>query len=160
MNYKELADHSRVWIYQSSRELNEEELGQITKAGKEFIANWATHGTALKAAMEVFHNRFIVLFADEAAVKASGCSIDSSVHFMKEVEKAFSIRLFDRMQVAYRTSEGIESKNMNQLTEEVEQGKISPETRIFNNLIESKSDFESKWEVPIKDSWLAPSLPK
>ena len=156
MNYKELPDSSRIWIYQSSRELQKEEVDQIKDAGKRFIANWATHGTALQAAMEVFYDRFIVLFADEEQVKASGCSIDSSVHFMKEVEKAFGINLFDRMNIAYRSSnDSINTLPMHDLRELMESGKLNDDTTIFNNLVATKGEMESNWEVPVQNSWLA-----
>jgi len=32
-------------------------------------------------------------------------------------------------------------------------GDFSEETIVFNNLIETKVDFETKWEVSVKDSW-------
>jgi hypothetical protein len=159
MNYQTLPDHSRVWIYQSSRKLSDKEVAHIQQLGQHFIDTWATHGTALKAAMKVFHHRFIVLFADEMAVKASGCSIDSSVHFFKELEKTYDIQLFDRMLIAYRNQEnGIETIPMQQLLLKVESGEFPKTTMIFNNLVESKSDFENKWEIPLNQSWLAQSL--
>lgn len=160
MNYQELPNHSRVWIYQSSRQLSDKEVAHIQQLGQHFIDHWAAHGKALKAAMEVFHQRFIVLFADEIAVKASGCSIDSSVHFFKELEGVLDVKLFDRMQIAFRnpSTQEIESKPMHQLIHDLESGNLSQEARFFNNLIETKEDFENQWERPIKDSWLTHSL--
>ena len=170
MNYQDLSSHSRVWIYQSNREFTDQEVAQIRDAGKRFIASWAAHGTSLHAALEVFHNRFIILFADEAQVKASGCSIDSSVHFMKEVEKAFGVILFDRMQIAYskeqiskgaksslEPAEGeqkVEAIHMNDLRSQLESGEFSDEVYIFNNLVATKAELESSWNIPLKESWL------
>lgn len=153
MNYQELAEGSRVWIYQSSRKLSNEEVEQILKYGREFIDNWAAHGADLRAAIEVFYNRFIVLFADESQVQASGCSIDSSVHFMKKIQEAFGIDLFDRLNIAFRTSNGIDSLRMNDFQAALSNGQLSEETLVFNNLVENKLDFETKWEVPVKESW-------
>ena len=31
--------------------------------------------------------------------------------------------------------------------------KITPETIVFNNLVQNLAEFQEKWEVPIKDSW-------
>lgn len=159
MNIQSLPDHSRVWIYQSSRELSDKEVTHIQQLGQHFIDNWAAHGAALKAAMNIYHNRFIVLFADEMAVKASGCSIDSSVHFFKELENAFDIQLFDRMLIAYRNQEmKIQTMPMHQLLQKVDAGELPKSLSIFNNLVETKSDFEKKWETPLDQSWLAQSL--
>ncbi len=153
MNYQKLAGESRVWIYQSSRNLANDEVAQIMKYGQEFIDNWAAHGADLRAAIEIFHNRFIVLFADESQVQASGCSIDSSVHFMKKIQEAYGIDLFDRLDIAFRTTHGIDTLRMNDFQTALSNGQLSEETLVFNNLVENKSDFESKWEVPVKESW-------
>ena len=153
MNYKELADDSKVWIYQSSRDLTDEEVDEIKKHSKNFIAGWAAHGAELKAALEIFYNRFIVLFADESQVKASGCSIDSSVHFMQKIQDAYQLDLFDRLNIAFKLSSKIDTLRMNDFQEALENGRLTENTTVFNNLVESKAAFESNWEVPLKDSW-------
>lgn len=158
MNFQELSPTSRTWIYQSNRELSPIEVEQIQTAGDKFLSNWATHGKALHAALKVFHNRFIVLAADEAQVKASGCSIDASVHFMKEIEKAFGLDLFDRMQITYRTNEGVEQKHAHDFRKSIESAELSEETIIFNNLVSTKAEMEAKWEIPVKDSWLMQTI--
>lgn len=153
MDYNTLADHSRVWIYQTNRELTEEELAKIKKQGDQFIANWAAHGASLQAAFEVFYNRFIVLFADESQVKASGCSIDSSVHFIKELQNAFQLDLFDRLNITYKKGDVIDSMRLNDFQAALNDGTLSANTIVFNNLVETKADFMNHWEVPVKDSW-------
>lgn len=153
MQYQELAENSRVWIYQASRDLSEKEVEEILAYGREFIANWATHGKELKAAFEIFYKRFIVLFADENEIKASGCSIDSSVHFMQKIQEAYQIELFDRMDIAFRTSNGIDSMRLHDFQNALNKGLLTEETVVFNNLVENKADFEQNWEVPLKESW-------
>ena len=153
MNYKQLANHSRVWIYQSSRALTNEEVDEIKSYGNRFIANWAAHGKELQAAFEVFYNRFIVLFADESQVKASGCSIDASVHFIKDIQNAYQLDLFDRLNIAYKTSKNIDTLRMHDFQEALSKGQLTENTIVFNNLVETKEAFDSAWEVPVKDSW-------
>lgn len=153
MNYQELADQSRVWIYQANRKLNEKEVIEIKKYGAKFIAQWAAHGSDLQAAFEVFYNQFIVLFADESQVRASGCSIDSSVRFIKEIEKEYQLDLFDRLNLTYKEGSEIKMMAMADFQMALENGHLNNETVVFNNLIETKADFDSKWEVPVKESW-------
>ena len=153
MNYQELADHSRVWIYQTDRKLTEIEVKEIRAHGAEFIAQWAAHGSDLQAAFEVFYNQFIVLFADESQVKASGCSIDSSVRFIKDIEKHYQLDLFNRLNLTYKEGSEIKMMAMADFQKALEEGVLNDETTVFNNLIETKGDFVSKWEVPVKSSW-------
>lgn len=155
MNYKDLAEHSRVWIYQADRQLINEEVAEIKKYGDNFIAQWAAHGSDLQASFEVFYNRFIVLFADESQVKASGCSIDSSVRFIKEIEKNYQLDLFDRLNLTYKIESEIKSMRMADFQEALNSNQFSENTIVFNNLIQTKVEFDAKWEVPVKDSWHA-----
>ncbi|MFT6167640.1 MAG: hypothetical protein ACJAV5_000445 [Vicingaceae bacterium] len=153
MNYQELADYSRVWIYQANRRLTDAEANEIKAHGDKFIEKWAAHGSNLQAAFEVLYNQFIVLFADESQVKASGCSIDSSVRFIKEIEKHYQLDLFDRLNLTYKDGANIKMMPMADFQNSLEKGELSEETIVFNNLIETKGEFDSKWEVAVKDSW-------
>ena len=153
MNYQELADHSRVWIYQTDRRLSDAEVNEIQAHGAKFIDQWAAHGSELQAAFEVFYNQFIVLFADETQVKASGCYIDSSVRFIKELEKHYQLDLFNRLNLKYKEGSEIKMMPMADFQKQLEEGVLNEETTVFNNLIETKGDFETKWEVPVKESW-------
>ena len=153
MDYKRLADHSRVWIYQSDRVLSDEEVTEINNYGKQFIQNWSAHGSELEAAFEVFHHRFIVLFADESKVLASGCSIDSSVRFIKDIQNAYQLNLFDRLNIAFMQSGRIDTMRMTDFQTALDSAKLKPDTLVFNNLVETKKEFEESWVVPLKDSW-------
>ena len=153
MDYKDLADQSRVWIYQSNRKLNDDEVIEIKKYGKQFIDSWAAHGSDLQAAFEIFYNRFIVLFADETQVKASGCSIDSSVRFIKDIQNAYQLDLFDRMNIAFMDGNKIDSLRMTDFQNALASNRLTENTIVFNNLIETKKGFMDSWQVPLKDSW-------
>ncbi len=153
MNYKDLADHSRVWIYQADRQLSNNEVEEIKKHGANFIGNWAAHGSDLQAAFEVFYNQFIVLFADETQVKASGCSIDSSVRFIKELEKQYQLDLFNRLNLTYKLGGDIKILAMTDFQAALQKGTLDDRTIVFNNLVETKADFDTNWEVPVQNSW-------
>lgn len=153
MNYKDLADHSRVWIYQADRQLSNNEVEEIKKHGAHFISNWAAHGSDLQAAFEVFYNQFIVLFADETQVKASGCSIDSSVRFIKELEKQYQLDLFNRLNLTYKLGGDIKMLAMTDFQAALQKGTLDDRTIVFNNLVETKADFDTNWEVPVQNSW-------
>lgn len=148
------ANHSRVWIYQSSRELNENEVKLAQNAGNNFVKEWNAHGATLQSGFLVLYNQFIVLVADETAVKASGCSIDSSVRLIRALEQQFNIDLLDRINLAYRDESGtIKTLHMNNFREAIAAGKITPETVVFNNLVETVEKMKYQWEVPAGESW-------
>lgn len=150
-----LPGHSRVWIYQSSRFLQPEEIKHIEKKAEEFLASWNSHGMDLLAEIKVMDNLFVVLAADEMKAKASGCSIDKSVRLIKSLEEELNISLTGRTTIAYiDTNNTIQLKNFQDLRSAIDKGELTPETKIFNNLVSTLSDFERSRILPANESWL------
>ena len=87
------SQESRVWIYQSSRIFSLNEALSIEDALNKFAASWLSHGTAVKGAGFLFFGQFIILMADEKATGVSGCSTDSSIRLIKEIETAQRINI-------------------------------------------------------------------
>ncbi|WP_204351865.1 hypothetical protein, partial [Klebsiella variicola] len=67
----------------------------------QFVSNWISHGTPVKGYANLLFGQFIILMADETATGVSGCSTDSSVHLMKEIELRFKADLFNRQNLAF-----------------------------------------------------------
>lgn len=151
---KDFHADSRVWVYQSNRVFSLSEALDIEDKLNAFTANWLSHGTPVKGEAHLFFGQFIVLLADETATGVSGCSTDSSVRLIKEMEKQFSVNLFDRISLAFIVKDKIQLLPISQLTYGVENGFIQPETLYFNNLVQTKEELENSWIVPVKDSWL------
>jgi len=149
----EFSQHSRVWIYQADKKLTDQEVQQIQQELDKFTIGWTAHNNQLKAKGEVRHNRFLILIVDESQAGASGCSIDKSVHFMKQIEQHFNINLFDRFNLAYRDGEEIISLPRHAFEDMIKQGKINTETIVYNNMVQNLTELETKWEVPFKNSW-------
>lgn len=149
----QFSEQSRVWIYQSDRELYDEQVKRLHEILNNFTAEWTAHNHQLKAKAEVRYNRFLILIVDESQAGASGCSIDKSVNFMKKVEQQFDIHLFDRFNFAYRDGEKVLSLPRHNFEELLKSGKINTDTIVFNNLVQNLQQLETKWEVPFKDSW-------
>src|SRR5665647_200169 len=86
-------DASRVWIYQCSRLFFLSEALQIEEMLEQFVTGWKSHGADVKGYANLFFGQFIVLMADETVASVGGCSTDSSVHVIKEIEKQFKVEL-------------------------------------------------------------------
>jgi hypothetical protein len=159
LEYKHLlpegfADDSKVWIYQSSRLFSLSEALEIEELLNKFSAEWHSHGDKVKAYCNLFFGQFVVLMADETNAGVSGCSTDSSVRFIKDLEKQFKVDFFNRTNLAFVIKDKIQLLPMNQLQYAMENGFITSNTLYFNNLIQNKKELEQNWIVPIKDSWL------
>ena len=163
LNYQELlpadfSDDSRVWIYQSNRLFGFSEAIQIEDLLKNFIDSWQSHGTPVKGYGNLFFGQFIVLMADEQATGVSGCSTDSSVRLIKQIEQLYKVQLFDRQLLAFLVKDKIQLLPMAQVQYSLDNNFVDGETPYFNNLVASKNELENKWMIPLKESWLARRL--
>jgi hypothetical protein len=148
-----MPSNARVWVYQSNRLLSEVEVKVIENSGLDFINSWTAHGASLKASFDVLYNRFVVIAVDEAQALASGCSVDKSVHFIKDLEKQLNLNFFDRMQVAYRKGNEIAVASLSEFEKLAAHGLVNESTIVFNNMVNNKAAFDTDWEVPLKQSW-------
>jgi hypothetical protein len=152
---KNMPPDARVWVYQSNKTLKADELKAIKEEGERFISDWSAHGAALRASFEVLYDRFVVISVDEKQALASGCSIDKSVHFMKNLEQKLGLNFFDRMQVAYKKGEDIQACSFSEFEKLAAEKNVDENTIVFNNMVATKLAFQNEWEVPLKNSWQA-----
>ena len=110
--FENLPQESRIWIYQSSRKFSDEEVTDIEKDLMQFIENWSAHGTSLEASFIIKYNRFIIIAVNQEFHPATGCSIDSSVGFIQNLEQKYSVDLLDKMNVAFKQGEFITYKTL------------------------------------------------
>ena len=153
VDFDTLNDNSRVWVYQSSREFNAEEVKTIEAKLKDFVNDWTRHGDDLKASFEIKYNHFIILAVDESFNQVSGCSIDASTHIFKEFENEFKVELLNKMNTAFKHGDHINVVTLADFQKYVKEDRISPDTFVFNNMIQNKADLETLWEVPANRSW-------
>lgn len=145
---------SRVWIYQSNRLFTISEAFEIEDILQAFLAQWNSHGTPVKGYANLLFGQFIIFMADETAAGVSGCSTDSSVRMIKEIEQRFKVNMFDRQFLAFVVKDKIQMLPLSQLQYAVENGFITPDTLYFNNLVKDKEELLNNWLIPVKDSWL------
>jgi hypothetical protein len=160
IDYKELLpggfdDNSRVWIYQSNRLFTLSESFQIEDMLKTFVSNWNSHGIPVKGYANLLFGQFIVLVADERGHGVSGCSTDSSVRMIKDIEKMFNVSLFDRLLLAFLVKDKVQVIPLSQFPYALENNFIESSTLYFNNTVQNLSQLKNKWMIPVSESWLA-----
>ena len=163
LEYKSLLNEnfspdSRVWIYQSNRLFTLSEALAVEDILNDFTDKWLSHGTPVKGAGYLFFGQFIILMADEKATGVSGCSTDSSVRFIKDIEQRFGVNMFDRTTLAFVVKDKVQLLPLSQLQYAFDNRFIDSHTLYFNNLVQTKAELENNWLVPIKDSWLSKKI--
>lgn len=144
---------TRVWIYQANKPIDTEKLPALRSVVNQFAQNWVSHNRQLRAHGDVLHNRFILLAVDESQADASGCSIDKSVHFLKQLEAQLELDLFDRMTFAWKEGDSVKTAPSTDFAALYQSGEINDETLVFDNLVKTKGELEENWLKPLNKSW-------
>ena len=153
VDFNSLTDTSRIWIYQCFRDFSESEILGLKEKLDHFMIDWNSHGKDLKASYKIIYNRFIVLGVDENYNAASGCSIDASVSLIKQLENDLSTDLMNKLNISFKDDQNINIVSMSDFQKFVKEGKITPSTVVFNNMVRTKAEFDKNWEVMATNSW-------
>ncbi len=136
---------SSLWLYQSDRELLQEEVAYVKNELTHFMKEWATHGTQLFGGFSVKFNRFVILAVDEDKVPTSGCSIDTSVHKMKEIGAKIGVDFFDRLNVFISKGEEWKKVHISDL-------KDYKDWTFYNPMVKKLGELSSNWQIKVEDS--------
>jgi len=158
--FNEMPADARIWIYPCSRTLSDAEVAAVKADVSAFVEEWLSHKRIVKGSGTVLHHRFILLSADEEDVDVSGCSIDSSVRFIKTVEASLGIGCFERTRVYFLNASGeLDAVDFREIRSAAEEGRLNADTTIFNIQVSRVADMDGRWMIPLGDSPYARFLP-
>ncbi|MDA0728858.1 MAG: hypothetical protein O3B70_03425 [Bacteroidetes bacterium] len=102
-----LGPEARVWLYLTNRPLTDSERNHVLSELDGFTSQWQSHGTPLNAAATILLHDIVLLAVDESSHQATGCSIDASVAFLRQLSKSLpslaDLDLMDRSWVFHAT---------------------------------------------------------
>jgi len=155
VDFDTLNDTSRVWIYQSNKAFSSEEVKELEPLLENFTGQWQSHGAPVNASFKVLLNQFIILAVDDLGPGVGGCSIDSSVHFMQELEKKLNISLLNKSDMAFLANDVIKILPFNKVKEAITNKLLSKDDYYFNNTVTQLNQFKKDWKQKLENSWVA-----
>lgn len=153
VEFQQLPAHARVWIYQANRAFNEQELAFIQPYLKQAVQDWNAHGAPLSGSFQIRFNQIIVIAVDEHYNAASGCSIDASTTWFKDLAYQLGIDFFDRSAALIQEDQLILFPLLG-IKQAVAEGQITPESFIAIPQVKDLADYRANWPAKAKDSWL------
>ena len=112
VDFKNMPDNSRIWIYQSDRDLNESEISIIDDKTTTFLDSWQAHGKDLECSYSIINRRFIVIAVNENINPIGGCSIDYSLQLINDISDSIQTNLLNRLIVNYKIDNKIASVSL------------------------------------------------
>ncbi len=147
VSFDTLPNSARVWIYQANRTLSSGEQQTISEYLTKATDQWAAHGAPLKSSFKITEDRFVIIAADEAFNAASGCSIDASTHWLKDLGSHLKVDFFDRSLIYKIENDELKEANPFAVKKLIENGEILPETPLFTQQVADLTALEN-WPVP------------
>jgi hypothetical protein len=152
--FAQMPESSRVWVYQADRKFSDSQAAMIREHLARFCEGWNTHGNRMPTSFELLENQIILLAVDESQLGASGCSIDSSVRALRELESILQINLTDQGKISLKQASGdLKVIPAIGVKSRVVAGEIDQDALVINPQIRTKSDLKSFWQ-PVRNSWL------
>lgn len=151
---------SRIWIYQSNRELKEGDEQFIIETLKDFCSRWAAHGNDLQTSFDIAHHRFIIFAVNEQAGSPSGCSIDSSTHIIKKIEQGLNVDFFNRSEIAFLEDGLVQIYSLTNLKKLFEARTLNENSVALNTLVATLGEWRNQSTMKVKDGWLKRYIPK
>ena len=153
VSFNLLPPNAKVWIYQSDSNLSSKDVELIEKEVKLFLNNWSSHNKEIESSYEIRYNRFLIIGLNENINSASGCSIDKSVNFIKNLQSILKVNFLNRLNVAYKIGNEINSISLIEFQNMIRENKLSKDSIVYNNMIDTKKLYLNNWETTIENSW-------
>ena len=148
-----LPETARLWVYPSSRKFYTDEVPEIEKKIIKFLETWKEESPSFKASYQIQHNRFIVLAVDDADTKMTIQDIDTSVQFILQLQEEHEVILLDKMNVCFKQGAYVQYKELKDFKKLLRNKALTGKSIVFDNLVQTKSEYEHYWEAPIEESW-------
>lgn len=154
VDFDAIPEWSKIWIFPSSRKFYEQEISELNKSIEAFLNNWANENQLFNCAYKLKYDRFIIISVDDTDLNLSLQTHDALSLFIQELEKKFEVTLLDKINVCYKQGEFVQYKDIVEFKKMMKDKGVSSKTIVFDNMITTKEELESNWEINIMDSWL------
>ncbi|MCO5259070.1 MAG: hypothetical protein M9916_02910 [Crocinitomicaceae bacterium] len=139
---EDFPETSKIWVYHNQGAIPKAVQPAIQEKLTEFSKDWASHGDKLYGGATILDDYFILFLVNEEKTIASGCSVDSSIHFLRRLEKEYNLNFLDRMNVVIE--ENGQKKNVHYSEINNHKGAI-----YFDPTLRTLGEFKNQWKKVI-----------
>lgn len=155
LEFDQMPAQARIWVYQSERKFTAAEKAWIEDRLRQFCEQWNTHGAMMPTSFTIKFDQVVILSVDESQLGASGCSIDSSVRALREIEQNLGVNLLDQGKVGFlEDGDNFMVNSVFKVKESVQNGILNQDTLVLNPMVREKKDLQGNWLMSAKETWL------
>lgn len=151
-----LPDDARTWVFGANKTLEGPPSESLLSEVDRFLSQWNAHGSPLTVGRDWKYSRFLTVAVDQSTAGASGCSIDGLFRTLKALEPKIGASLVTSGLVFYRDQNGaIQSVDRELFSALSAQGKIGPDTPVFDPAVTTLGEWRARFELNAARSWHA-----
>lgn len=151
-----LPDDARTWVFGADKTLDATASETLLSEVDRFLSQWKAHGAPLTVGRDWKYGRFLTVAVDQSTAGASGCSIDGLFRTLKALEPKLGASLVTSGLVFYRDVGGaIRSVDREGFTALSAEGKIQPDTPVFDPTVTTLGEWRARFELDAARSWHA-----
>jgi hypothetical protein len=151
-----LPDDARVWVFGAEKTIDAGGTDLLLGEVDRFLSQWHAHGAPLTVGRDWKYGRFLTIAVDQSTAGASGCSIDGLFRTLKGLEPRLGASLVTSGVVFFRGQKGaIECVERERFTALSTEGKVVPDTRVFDPTVTTLGEWRARFELNAAQSWHA-----
>lgn len=150
VDYKDLPETSKIYIYPASRKLYPKEVPLVIEKMKTFLENIPDNDLFF----EIKYDRFLLIFVSDRTPLSPEQNEDL-VSLILSMENELGIGLLDKVNVCFKQGEYVQLKEISDFKKLIKNKGVSKKTIVFDNLINTKNEYDCCWEVPANISWIS-----
>ena len=152
--FNKISENYTCWVYQIGKMITQKEKVFISKSLESFCEKWASHNNSVKSSYVIDFDSFIILFADQRINKVSGCAIDEKSRVIRQIGNNLKIKILPYINTGVFINNKLVFLSKEEIISKLNSNEINGNSDIINITIKSKKDYEEKWILKIKESWL------
>lgn len=154
IEFTALPDASWLRAFHAQRAFTAEELEHVHEKLDDFVAVWTSHEQDVQGSFETRDALFILVAADESEVPLSGCSKDSVVGVVRQLEQDLGVAILEAPPICFRHNGDIVVTGRPEFQQLAERGDVDADTIVFDETIETVGAVRSgRFELPAGDAW-------
>ena len=152
--FNKISESYTCWVYQTEKMITQKEKVFISKSLESFCEKWTSHNNSVKSSYVIDFDSFIILFADQRINKVSGCAIDEKSRVIRQIGNNLKIKILPYINTGVFIKKKLVFLSKEEIISKLNSNEINGDSDIINITIKSKKDYEEKWILKIKESWL------
>ena len=152
--FNKISENYTCWVYQIGKMITQKEKVFISKSLESFCEKWKSHNNSVKSSYVIDFDSFIILFADQRINKVSGCAIDEKSRVIRQIGNNLKIKILPYINTGVFINNKLVFLSKEEIISKLNLKEINGNSDIINITIKSKKDYEEKWILKIKESWL------